>query len=205
MRQLLGSQVRTYYTGVNLKGIFMSKYNDFYEENFDLNLKILSCEGDRGAVLTVSAFIENKLTDLIKENIPPAAHDVFFSKTGIAKNFYVKIKLCEAYGIVDSDAIHYIDSFRANIRNEFSHNFNTISISCLEHKFLGLLRGYGKLNSLVKQKVGGKSPNELSTRLLFNISSAYLMTDLAMFNLEPKFLINEKLKQRELILDIING
>jgi hypothetical protein len=163
-----------------------------YQRTFDLYLKILESEGDRGAVLTASAFIEHELSQIMKKRFPPQENsdkDNVFGSRGVLGNFDSKLKFAYRFHVLTKDETSFFDGFRSNIRNPFAHNFTVMSIESVRDKFIGVLQSFSPLNAEVKSLVAEKGIafKDAPTRYLFNITMAFIMTDMSFFEMTPKF------------------
>jgi hypothetical protein len=165
---------------------------ELYDNTFDLYLKILEAEGDRGAVLTASAFIEHELSEIMKARFPPPEeinNDPIFDSQGVLRNFDSKLKFAYRFHVLTREETSFFDGFRKQIRNPFAHTFTMISLDNIRSKFIGVLQSFSPLNTEVKQLVISKGLifNDTSTRYLFNLTMAVIMTDMLFFNMGPKF------------------
>ncbi|WP_298943867.1 hypothetical protein [uncultured Psychromonas sp.] len=169
-----------------------SEKEELYQSTFDFYFKILESEGDRGAVLTASAFIEHELSKIMRQRFPQQEEsdkDHIFGSHGVLSGFDSKLKFAYRFHILTKEEISFFDGFRKNIRNPFAHNFTVMNLASLRDKFIGVLQSLSPINSEVKSLISKKGMqfNETPTRYLFNITMALIMTDLSFFEMTPKF------------------
>ena len=163
-----------------------------YNKLLECYFQLLNAEGDRGSVLTASAFIEHELSIIMKKRFPPIDHskdDPFFDSYGVLRNFEDKLKFAYRFKILTHEEMSFFDSFRKNIRNPFAHNFQMITLENVKPKLIGIIQGFSELNEEVKRRMTntGLSIETIPARYLFNTAMALVMTDLSFFNMEPRF------------------
>ena len=169
-----------------------SEKEELYQSTFDLYFKILESEGDRGAVLTASAFIEHELSKIMQQRFPKQEEgdkDHIFGSHGVLSGFDSKLKFAYRFHILTKEEISFFDGFRKNIRNPFAHTFTVMSLESIRDKFIGVLQSFSPINREVKRLFAEKGMrfSETSTRYLFNITMALIMADLSFFMMTPKF------------------
>ena len=178
---------------------FYQKASDLYQKTFGLFLELLKSEGDRGAVLTASAFIEHRLSEIMKERFPQQEkndNDHIFGSYGVLSNFDAKLKFAYRFHVLTKEEMSFFDGFRKNIRNPFAHTFMVMDIESLRDKFIGILQSFSSLNCEVKSFVAesGMKFYEIPARQLFNITMAFIMADMSFFGFGSKF-FNVKVNQ----------
>ena len=89
----------------------------------------LEKESDRGAVLVAAAFLDDSLSNLLRSVMVDDKNliDSLLRPDGPLGTFSARIKVCQAFGLLESDVYHDLQLIR-RLRNEFAHRHQSASL-----------------------------------------------------------------------------